>query len=304
MSGPPHVTIFAEDWLKRDALSGQNRFLHTLLDALQGQGFSTEIRKNSAEERAAAQSRPGHALFHAKPPFPPRGLSFRKTYFDPFWSIQATEKRWEFTAAQRRFDPARIDPNRAAQLVERQRGRLFSGFAAPGDDGFVYVPLQGRLLDHRSFQTVSPIGMLNAVARHFAPRPVVATLHPKERYSSRDMAAVEQAMSRHDNLTLAQAGPDKLLPRCCCVVTQNSAIALLGYFYAKPAALFARVDFHHIAANAHALGVDGALDQVERLEPDYQRYLFWFLQRQQINVARSDAGDKMLKLLRSHGWPV
>ncbi len=45
-------------------------------------------------------------------------------------------------------------------------------------------------------------------------------------------------------------------------MTQNSAVAMTGYFFHKPSVLFGRIDFHHIAANVHELGVDEAFRQV------------------------------------------
>ena len=80
------------------------------------------------------------------------------------------------------------------------------------------------------------------------------------------------------------------------MVTQNSSAAFNGYFYGKPAVLFGKVDFHHIA-----LGPD-TMDRFEDHAPDYARYVWWFWQNQSINAGHPSAEQKIEDRFRTFGW--
>ena len=95
-----------------------------------------------------------------------------------------------------------------------------------------------------------------------------------------------------------------LLADCEHVVTQNSAVALDGFFHHKPAVLFAQSDFHHIAANVSDLGIAGAFERVCAQVPDFDAYLYWFLQEQSLNAGRDGVEDKILTTVRKFGWTV
>ena len=96
----------------------------------------------------------------------------------------------------------------------------------------------------------------------------------------------------------------QLLRDCDYVATQNSSVALSGYFNRKRALLFGQIDFHHIAANVPALGVDDAFEALNSLDPDFDRYVYWFLVQTTISARAQDVSDKILAAVRSHGWEV
>ena len=170
---------------------------------------------------------------------------------------------------------------------------------AKDDDGFVYIPLQGRLLDHRSFQSCSPIQMIERTLATFPDRKIIATLHPKETYPKQELDAVEQLEKTYPNLELRMGQMDVLLDRCAFVVTQNSSAAFNGYFFGKPAVLFGMVDFHHIALDG--MTVEN-FDQIAAHQPDYARYVYWFWQEQSINAGHPMALRKIKDRFKKYGW--
>ena len=221
--------------------------------------------------------------------------------------------REKLVAIARRFftGEARDVAEFGAPLQEAERFFAFWGQRLFGDaptrtarEGFVYVPLQGRLLEHRSFQSCAPLDMLRQILRHETRRRIVATLHPKECHAPADLAALDRLAEREPRLTLTRGAMEPLLQACDYVATQNSSAAFAGYFFRKPAVLFARVDFHHIAANVTALGAEAALRRAPELEPDYAGYLHWFWQEMSINAGRPEAEAKILAALQRHGWPT
>jgi hypothetical protein len=96
----------------------------------------------------------------------------------------------------------------------------------------------------------------------------------------------------------------RYLQNCDYIVTQNSSVGFLGYFYGKPLVLFGKTDFHHIALNAADIGAAAAINAAPAHKPDYAAYLFWFLQKNAINAGRQEAQDSIRAVLQGHGWPV
>ena len=92
---------------------------------------------------------------------------------------------------------------------------------------------------------------------------------------------------------------------CQLVVTQNSSVALAGFFFRKPAVLFAQIDFHHIAGNVPRDGEDRAF-ATWRNDAEYEAYIWWFLQHMSINAGRppEEVTEKIASVLWNHGWPV
>ena len=168
----------------------------------------------------------------------------------------------------------------------------------------VYVPLQGRLLERRSFQHASPVEMIETVLAQDKHRKVVLGLHPKEAYSETELAALETLSEKNARLSIARGGMEEALRTCDYVVTENSSVALSGMFFHKPAILFAKVDFHHIALNVAQIGAEEAFARVAAWQPDFDTYLHWFIALNSIKADAEDAEAQILAAVRRHGWQV
>ncbi|MEO0677830.1 MAG: hypothetical protein AAFZ02_09765 [Pseudomonadota bacterium] len=301
MSSAKTITLYLHPELRKGAEARRMNIVNRIAAAVAPSGYELAFRDDSRANRLASVLDPGLSIFHREDPFHPRALTLRQVYHPPFWTLERSAKRWEWAVAQSRFVPEKIDPDTAQSFCDRWRKRLFEGWEAK-EQGHIYVPLQGRIREKRSFQSCSPIDMLKTVLSFSAGRPVVATLHPRESYSDEDKAALD-ALSA-PNLRIAAGEMARWLPGARYVVTQNSSAAFNGYFFAKPAILFGQIDFHHIALNAAALRAKAAFAQVERHDPDYDRYLFWFWQRRAINAGHATAEDRILNAMRRGGWDL
>ncbi|WP_301067935.1 hypothetical protein [Pseudooceanicola sp.] len=282
--------------------AGQHNFFAKVTEVVQEAGLTVELLENSPQGRIAVATLPGYDLFHMDAPTHDRALTVRRVYHYPFWAIERSAQRWNWHVAGQDF-PATGDPDAATRFARFWRKRLF-GNRSTGHDGYVYIPLQGRIREHRSFQTCAPIDMIAATLRHDPVRPVIATLHPNEIYDAADIQALEDLARQHPRLSIAKGDMAQHLAACDYVVTQNSSAAFNGYFFAKPCVLFARIDFHHIAANVADLGEPAAFAEVTRMRPDYAGYLHWFWQVMAINAGRPEAEAQIAAALRRGGWPV
>jgi hypothetical protein len=297
---PPDLRLYLHPPMLGDARRGRVNFIQRLIALLERQGWRIEILPSGEARRAAAPDLPGYALFHMEKPTHDRALTFRRAYHFPFWRIERVAERWRWPVAESRFDPEIIDADEARVFHARLAARVLPG-PAPRRDGPVLIPLQGRIAETRSFQTMSPLDMVARVAE--TGRLCVATLHPREIYTPEDRAALEALATRHPNLSIG-GNTAALLRDCAFVATQNSAVAFDGFILGKPAVLFGQVDFHHIGLKVADLGAEAALAAAPDHRPDFDRYLFWFLQLNAINMSAPDADARIAAALARGGWPV
>ena len=301
MSGPRSLCFYLDPDLRESAAAGRHNFLNKIAEV--GRAAGLEVRFDDAANAVRSDSSREYAVVHMEPPPHENAVSVRRAYFYPFWSIERTEKRWEFDVAKAAFDPGSVPASEAAAFVRRWRKKWFAD-RAPGPSGHVYVPLQGRLLDRRSFQSCSPLEMIETVLAHDPARKVMAGLHPKETYTDSELAALDRLEASHDRLSVQMGGADTLLPGCDYVVTQNSAVGFSGYFLGKPLVLFGQIDFHHIALKAAEMGAADVIRAAPGHRPEFDAYLWWFLQHMAINAGRPEADERIAARLRGFGWPV
>lgn len=295
------VRFFLPDGLRQNAQDGTHNFINKLASVLQASGFEVDYLDPAfADPRAD-----GYSIFHMREPFARNSLTIRRSYFYPFWQIERSNERWHWEVALTQYHPGMVDGDVAQKFYGFWQKRLFEEpLKQISRDGFVYVPLQGRLLEHRLFQHCSPVEMIGHVLAQEPNKRVVAALHPKETYSEDEYAVLERLQAEYDQLEIRVGGMETLLAGCDYVVAQNSSVAFSGFFFGKPCVLFGEIDFHHIAANVRLLGIQGSFEAVHEAQPDYARYIWWFLQRMSINAGRPEAEDKIHARLTALGWKL
>ncbi|MGR3469187.1 MAG: hypothetical protein ACU0CI_15045 [Shimia sp.] len=277
--------------MRQDAEAGRHNFINKIRAAAEGAGLTVDYAGDGWAERAASAAFPGYSLFHMHEPMFARTLTIRRAYMYPFWAIEKTGKRWEWDVAKEVFDPHSVNIDHAEEFVYGWRNRRFKDYAAERK-GHILVPLQGKLLEHRSFQDMAPIAMLEKVIADHPARDIIATLHPKESYGAKETDALDALAAAHDRLRVEVGQADAYLRGAAEVVTMNSSVAFEGLFFDIPYTLHAYADFHHLSGAQP--GVDA----------EFARYLHWFLQDHMINAGREDVEEKILAAFRRGGWDV
>lgn len=289
-----------EEPLRSSAQRGEHNFINLVVDVLKTTRFRVEFHAR----RAGGADVEGRSLSHMVSPPNDRGLVFRRVYHYPFWQIEALAQRWHWDVARATFDPVAASPD-AQRFYRFWQKRLFGDLPENSSrDGFVYVPLQGHLDRQRAFQSCSPLEMVQHCLTHDPDRRVVAALHPNEKYTFAELGKLEQLAKTNPRLRIETGNMEQLLQTCDYVVTENSGVAFSGYFFGKPALLFAKIDFHHIAQTADMDDLAQSFAKAARLAPAYDKYAWWFWQDQSINAGRDDAKDKIAARLRRFGWPI
>lgn len=286
-----------------EAVAAGGKGIHAAVRlAVEAAGWKVTLHPDP--QRASMLDRDGYHMVVNQPVGRDACLTLRPCGWEPFWQIEATNDRWDWQTARLKFRADTVDETRAAAFAANWRKVLFGEIDIETGGGLL-VPLQGKLLQRRHFQSESPLGMLQAVLERWPGRTVTATLHPREVYTDDERLALAQLAATYPALRLSVGGTNAALARCDLVVTQNSTVALKGYLLEKPAMLWARIDFHHIAASVPELGLDRAFAKVESDEvPDYARYMFWYL-RQNALFAWSDGLQVAIRMrLAALGWPI
>ncbi|MBL9046955.1 MAG: hypothetical protein JNK34_06525 [Tabrizicola sp.] len=292
--------IYLHSPWREEAAAGKVNIFNRMQVALSGWRFV--FHSDDEVERAKAAER-GYGLFHMQEPTAPHILNLRRAYILPFWRIEAVAERWHFDVARARFDPGDIPQEEARSFQIRWRRKLL-GEAPPRRNGTILVPLQGLILTHRSFQAMSPLAMIEVVLDRLRDQQIIATLHPRETYIPLEIAALERLAERNPRLRLLRETTPELILNCDAVVTQNSSVALTGFFANKPAIMFAESDLHHIAGSVRREGVEAAFAKLGGSPPDFARYVTWFLRRNAINGGAPDCEDQIRTRFRRHGWEV
>lgn len=237
----------------------------------------------------------GYHLIYNRAVTEPHCLCLRRCYMNPFWRIEATNDRWDWDVAAKPFPGGTGDE----WFPNRWRSRMFGEMPVRAD-GHIFMPLQGKLTEHRHFQSQSPVSMIASTLAADPSRKIIATLHPRETYSPQALGALSRFGDRFE---ISQRPSIELLASCDYVVTENSAMALSGFFARKPAVLFARIDFHHIAGSVPHFGVKAAFDIMRKPAP-FAPYLHWFFKAQAISAIDENATQRIQLRLREHGWPI
>ena len=301
----PILTFYFPDQLRKRARAGRHNFINKIKSVVEPSGFEVKFENRNKHNLIKSASQPGYAMFLMDDPFHDRALTMRKVYEHPFWAIENTSKRWGWVVAKTAFPVDQVKREEADRFYRFWRKRQFGDMAEKATrQGFVYIPLQGKLLEHRSFQACSPLCMIEHVLKQDATRSIVVGLHPGETYTVEEMFELERLVARYPRISIQMGGMTDLLADCDYIVTQNSSVAFFGYFFSKPSVLFGQIDFHHISANVIDLGVEHAMEIGPHLEPDYAGYIHWFWQQMSINGGRGDAEDKIRARLLSAGWPI
>jgi hypothetical protein len=298
----PDLHLYLPHPMRDNAEKGEINIINRIGAAVAQSGYELRFHGDSLTERARASQGNDLHLFYMQEPYGPNVLTLRRAYTYPFWQIEATNERWNFDVAKAKFDPSQIDMEVARPFFRRWRSRLL-GEEPRSQDGFIFMPLQGRLRIHRSFQSMSPEAMITTTLAMDQTREIKATLHPNETYDDADMAMLEAFSARQPRFKLVAGDARVLVRQCDYVVTQNSSVAMTGFFAKKPAVLFAGIDFHHIGGCVGPDGLSKAFATVEDRVP-YVAYLYWFFKTHCINGGAPEAEDQILARMRAHGWQV
>ena len=299
----PAVLFFLTKRSLEAARAGEHEMGEAVKRALAPHGLRVGFRRNSAHQRDKVGAQ-DLTLVHMSEPVNAKGLVFRQAYAGPFWHIEQRAGRWDWHIARKAFDVASVDAAAAGAFFETWQGRLVpKAGRGVADEGFIYMPLQGKLLDRRRFQRASPIHMIEQTLAH-SDLPVRATLHPNETYSEAELEALERIGQKDARFELVQLPMHEALLNCRYVVTENSSAAFHAILYTKPSVLFAGIDFQHIGFAAGGRTTAQSFREVVDVPVPFAKYLYWYWALNCLNFEAEDRDAQLVARLEALGWTI
>ena len=304
-SAPPRANqlyLYVNERQRKAVQSCAPGILLHIKKAVESAGWQCGLRSVADSAKSGDSEKNTFHILLNKEIIGPSSLNLRRCYFAPFWRIEDSNDRWNFQVASRIFDPSEI-PLADAETFRDRWQHSFWGNREITREGFIFMPLQGKLTTRRHFQSLSPLEMIEATLSHDTARHIQATLHPDEVYSDEELAWLKKMELQNQRFILSETPSVDLLLRCDYTVTENSGMSLIGYFAHKPAVLFAEIDFHHAAGSVPRVGIEAAFAHA-RSDIPFSRYLFWFFRKNALNGGANDIEVQILSRLREHGWPI
>lgn len=223
-------------------------------------------------------------------------------YIQPFWYVDRNGIFGESAIGAEVFDPAAIDMEEAQaffdRLSRRLIGRRLTKYAQPGTSprmpsGAVAVFLQGSSIPVRRAQFMSETQMLEAIVEGVPDRTILIKPHPRN-VDAVTLRHARRLAKAHARVKIVDAHVHDMLAAADVTCSISSSVSIEGFVHAKPALLFGKTDFHHIAHVVEQPGdVPAALDAALADTPPYAAFLYWFLQTRCINMGRDDWFDRI-----------
>lgn len=283
----------------------KHRFFSIARQAFVSIGLEVNLVEDSDENRQESIFKDAYALFHFKNPFHERSIDARPAYIGPFYKLENQTYREDFRTTKMAFKPQKVNQEVAKRFYEKWAPgvckKMGADFATLGS---VLIALQGRLLERRIGQSMSPVDMIKTVLAHEKCRLVFLKKHPKESYSEEELDTLN-AFCDEPRVQFAEGDLEPILAKCDYVVTQNSSVALKGLFFKKPAILFAHCEFHHAFQSVvYAKSAENCFENVLIKPLEYEKFLFWYLRENCVNTSRGFAKEQIVGQCRELGWKI
>ncbi|MEO0370809.1 MAG: hypothetical protein AAF231_05060, partial [Pseudomonadota bacterium] len=234
-------------------------------------------------------------------------------YLWPYWYLDQRGVLCDSSLGRAQPDLSHVPLDRAQAFFDRVGGRLKEKGQSKHDqpprqvplaEGAIVVFLQGLSDPVLRNMAMLETEMLDLVVAHRAGRRVVIKVHPK--FPGTIAAAHAEALTTSEhNVEIIDANVHDLLEGAYCSVSICSGASFEGLFHGTPAVLFGRADF---AACAWSVTSEEdaarALTGVGEVAFDYERFLYWFLQRKMFNAQHPGLVDRVIHRITRTGFDL
>lgn len=238
-------------------------------------------------------------------------LNAATAYLEGYWHLDPRGVLAASSIGLRDFDPASIDPARAAAHLSDLRAR----FAAPRRSrykqptgrvelvaGGIAVFLQGPEPYLRRQAHLEADAMLRAVAAGAGGREIWVKPHPLKEPEGE--ALIRGLQAEGLAIRLVQANVHDLVAAAAVTVSVNSAVAIEGMMHGTPAILFGRSDFHMAVETVTRAGdFPAALSSALARARNHAGFLCWYFE-QCLNLDDADLETRLLTIFAQAGFPA
>lgn len=301
-----------------EALAGRHlRLYRVIRDMAQVEGIALQIRPRARDLTPATRLPPddrfndGNLHIVDDRSVQAEGvLNCAVAYFWEFWHLDPKGTKAFSSIGDLPYDARAMPYARAVRFFDGQRAKLVearkSKYGQKAEvsklpEGALAVFFQGHFPLRQGATRFDDLAMLEVVRQYAGNRPIVVKPHPL--VNDPFTLASVQAL-RDDRLIITDANVHDILARCAATVSINSTVALEGYLHRKPAILFGRSDFHHIAGR-----VDRPEDFPEVLTAQlgrnggFAQYLAWYFLRHCLRLGSPGLQDALWSRFAAAGFP-
>lgn len=238
-------------------------------------------------------------------------LNTALAYLPPYFHLDPQGVLAESMAGDAEFSEADVNAVLASskfrglqdRLVKKRRSRY-----GPKDevteipDGCIAVFLQGDNPHRQGTAYCDNETLLRTVAENAGGRTVVVKAHPVSKQLD-DAQLILNLLQDGLPVESTDANIHDILCQCSVTVSYNSAVAIEGFLHKKPAILFGKSDFLHVAETVRdPSDFPTALHSALASEHDYAKYLHWYFSNYAVSVEDWSLEDKLLQIFEKMGF--
>lgn len=241
----------------------------------------------------------------------PGVLNTALAYLPPYYHLDPHGALANSTAAITANGMRSVNPEQADRFWQNLQSRFVanrrSRYDQPTDiadipDDCIAIFLQGDNPQRWGTAHCDTEMMIRTVVANAKDRPVVIKAHPASDLA-REREMIFRLLSEGLDLFATDANIHDILSKSAVTVSFNSAVAIEGFLYHKPAILFGRSDFHHCCETVvDPRDFAGALDRALASAWDYPAYLFWYFSTFCLSPDDPAVDDAILKRFDDAGF--
>ncbi len=297
--------IHTHESMRENIAAGHHKFSDLMQSVFEDMGYAFQLKPHTPRQIMQARLDRNYHIFHINGAQGPRALNMRKSFYNPFWTIEKPHTRHFGRIAHKAFDPRIVGPGLARPFFNHmQKTRIETGSTGLNIKGYVLLPMQGKLCKKRPWQFADLATMVRTIRTHDPDRKIILKPHPREVYSTAERTLVKE-LAQLPNVEVVDAPIHALLASCAYVATHNSAVAFEGILLKKPAILFAKAHYHHLFPTIRKPeDATAAFARVQGEDFPFGAYLYWYLQMNSINVRQPSATAKIIEAMHESGWDL
>jgi len=302
-----------------NALSGWNlRLYRHLRDFSVEDGFVFETVKRSAAIKAGTRSVAQDAfedgflnIIDDRSVCHPAVLNAGVAYIGAFWHLDPNGVKALSSIGHREFDPTAFSAKRVATFFEGLQNRYVRKRNSKYGQREEHVDVPKNAIS-LFFQGMAPLStgvskfedfdILELLLNQTSGVPIVVKPHPLVT-QKHEIDFLHDLAKQDNRLFVTDANVHDILQNSAVTISNNSTVALEGFFHKKPAILFGDSDFHHIAHRFHT--GDNVLDLIGKAKnsrPAYPEFLAWYFLDQCLHLNSKKLKEKVYAIFRQHGF--
>ncbi|MDE4173996.1 hypothetical protein PXK01_07510 [Phaeobacter sp. PT47_59] len=294
-------------------------FYRILNDLMAAHGIQVESRQRDGDIRIGTRECPDDRfddgnlhIIDDRSLRAPNVLNAGAAYFWRFWQLDPQGVKAFSSTGTASYDPAEMPLRRAQSFFDNMLKRYVqsrkSKYAQPDapqrfPKDAISVFYQGDYPVTSGATSTTDIEMLKAVQAGAGDRPILVKPHP---LASRipDIAETLSLAETDSRITVTDANVHDILSACCVTVSINSTVALEGFLHRKPAILFGRSDFHHLAGQVHDPQEFATVFGRERERDEgYEQFLAWYFLKRCLPLNSARLEQRIWQIFSDAGFP-